>query len=139
MPKRISDVSLHVYVTSETLERVVQTVREVVDEHLQDREVFAWRFTLPVDTDDPAHDALESQWRAAHPGQDPDGYGTYEIALSLVGARAELTDAAMARLEQQLRQGISGVARTAPGGGIPFTIRAMERADVDLDTERERI
>ncbi|WP_433579088.1 hypothetical protein [Nocardia brasiliensis] len=125
--------------TSETLERVVQTVREVVDEHLQDREVFAWRFTLPVDTDDPAHDTLETQWRAAHPEQDPGDRGTYEIALSLVGARAELTDAAMARLEQQLRQGISGVARTEPDRGIPFTIRAMERADVDLDTERERI
>ncbi|WP_235211251.1 hypothetical protein [Nocardia brasiliensis] len=125
--------------TSETLERVVETVRAVVDEHLQDREVFAWRFTLPVDTDDPVHEALETQWRAAHPEQDPGDRGAYEIALSLVGARAELTDAAMARLEQQLRQGISGVAHSEPGGGIPFTIRAMERADVDLDTERERI
>lgn len=139
MPKRISDVSLHVYVTSETLERVVETVRAVVDEHLQDREVFAWRFTLPVDTDDPVHEALETQWRAAHPEQDPGDRGAYEIALSLVGARAELTDDAMARLEQQLRQGISGAAHSEPGGGIPFTIRAMERADVDLDTERERI
>lgn len=61
MPKRISDVSLHVYVTPETLERVVDTVRAVVDEHLAERDVFAWRFTLPVDSDDPAHAELQSR------------------------------------------------------------------------------
>ncbi|QIS02937.1 hypothetical protein F5X71_11995 [Nocardia brasiliensis] len=135
MPNRISDLSLNVYVTSETLERVVQTVREVVDDHLQDRDVFAWRFTLPVDADDPAHAELETRWRAAHPEADPAERGTYEIALSLVGADTELTDADMAQLELHLCQGISGVA----GADIPFSIRAMARADVDLDTERERI
>lgn len=139
MPKRISDVSLHVYVTPETLERVVETVREVVDDHLQDREVFAWRFTLPVDTDDPTHVTLETQWRMDHPGVEPGERGTYEIALSLVGAPAELTDADMAGLEQQLLHGIYGAARTEPGQNIPFSIRARQRADVDLDVERERI
>ncbi|MFG1797265.1 hypothetical protein [Nocardia sp. NPDC049149] len=139
MPKRISDVSLHVYVTPETLEAIVETVRAVVDDHLQDRDVFAWRFTLPVDSDDRAHVALETHWRAAHPGQEPTGCGTHEIALSLVGAPAELSDADIAELEQQLRHRISGLAGEDPSREIPFSIRAMQRTDVDLDAERERI
>lgn len=138
MPKRISDVSLHVYVTPETLERVVDTVRAVVDDHLTDRDVFAWRFTLPVDADDPAHTALASRCRTEPPCAGADARGTYEIALSLVGAPDQLTDHDMAALEQQLLQGISALARTEPGHGIPVSIRASQRADVDLDIERHR-
>lgn len=132
MPKRISDVSLHVYVTPETLEHIVDTVRELVDDHLQDRDVFAWRFTLPVDADDPAHCALESRWRAANPGRRRSTRGTYEIALSLVGAPTELTDADIAALEDQLRLGIHAVGADRE---IPFTIRALQRTDVDLDRD----
>ncbi|MFE7742045.1 hypothetical protein [Nocardia sp. NPDC057455] len=138
MPKRISDVSLHVYVTPEMLERVVDTVREVVDDHLADRDVFAWRFTLPVDSDDPAHAALASSC----PTDPPDGItgrrGTYEIALSLVGAPDQLTDADTAALEHQLLHAVSGLARTEPEGGIPVSIRASQRTDVDLDIDRDR-
>lgn len=137
MPKRISDVSLHVYVTPETLERVVDTVREVVDDHLTDRDVFAWRFTLPVDADDPAHAALESRCPADPPGDRSDRRSTYEIALSLVGAPDQLTDDHMAALERQLLQRISGLARTEPGSDIPVSIRASQRTDVDLDIDRD--
>jgi hypothetical protein len=138
MPKRISDVSLHVYVTPEILERVVDTVREVVDDHLADRDVFAWRFTLPVDADDPAHLALESGCRADPPGEISGNRCTYEIALSLVGAPDQLTDAHMAALEHELLHAVSGLARTEPGGGIPVSIRASQRTDVDLDIDRDR-
>ncbi|WP_406273534.1 hypothetical protein OH799_34990 [Nocardia sp. NBC_00881] len=138
MPKRISDVSLHVYVTPKTLERVVETVREVVDDHLADRDVFAWRFTLPVDTDDPAHMALETHWRELHLDRVPDTRATYEIALSLVGAPDELTDDDVAALERQLLHGIYAVARTEPGQEmIPVSIRASQRTDVDLDIDLE--
>ncbi|MBF6168348.1 hypothetical protein IU486_26880 [Streptomyces gardneri] len=137
MPKRISDVSLHVYVTPETLERVVDTVRAVVDDHLTDRDVFAWRFTLPVDIDDPAHTALAGRCPAAVPGALADDRGTYEIALSLVGAPDQLTGDHMAALERQLLHAISGLARTEPGDEIPVSIRASQRTDVDLDIDRD--
>ncbi|WP_280242070.1 hypothetical protein [Nocardia abscessus] len=136
MPKRISDVSLHVYVTPEILERVVDTVRAVVDDHLTDRDVFAWRFTLPVDADDPAHTALESRCHTDPSCGGPDDRDTYEIALSLVGAPDQLTDDHMAALERQLLHRISGLARTEPGRGIPVSIRASQRTDVDLDIDR---
>ncbi|MGW4718604.1 hypothetical protein [Nocardia sp. NPDC004260] len=123
--------------TPETLERVVDTVREVVDDHLTDRDVFAWRFTLPVDADDPAHAALESRCPADRPGDRSDRRGTYEIALSLVGVPDQLTDDHMATLERQLLQRISGLARTEPGADIPVSIRASQRTDVDLDIDRD--
>ncbi|MEU7633314.1 hypothetical protein AB0C34_25590 [Nocardia sp. NPDC049220] len=137
MPKRISDVSLHVYVRPDSLERVVETVREVVDEHLADRDVFAWRFTLPVDPDDPAHITLETRWRTEHLGRAAQNWVTYEIALSLVGAPDQLTDDDMATLERQLLQGIYAVAQTEPGQEIPVSIRASQRTDVDLDINLE--
>ncbi|MEU7767175.1 hypothetical protein AB0B25_18845 [Nocardia sp. NPDC049190] len=137
MPKRISDVSLHVYVPPESLERVVETVREVVDEHLADRDVFAWRFTLPVDTDDPTHIALETRWRTDHLGPEPQNRVTYEIALSLVGAPDQLTDNDVATLERQLLHGIYAVAQTEPGQEIPVSIRASQRTDVDIDIDLE--
>ncbi|MEU8899980.1 hypothetical protein [Nocardia sp. NPDC048505] len=134
MPKRISDVSLHVYVTPETLDRVVETVRDVVDDHLQDRDVFAWRFTLPVDADDAAHIALESQWRAAHPDLAPAGRRTYEIALSLVGAPRDLTAPGLAALERRLMLETAG-ATTDPQ--IPRTIRTQRRDSFEFEFERE--
>ncbi|WP_067655904.1 hypothetical protein [Nocardia harenae] len=137
MPKRISDVSLHVYLTPETLDHVVRAVREAVDAHLAERDVFAWRFTLPVDADDPRHAALESRWRADNPDLDPGARGCYEIALSLVGAPAELTDDDIATLEHTLLLALYAVPRDEPE--IPFTLSASQRTDVDLDTERERI
>ncbi|MBF6467603.1 hypothetical protein IU427_20780 [Nocardia beijingensis] len=136
MPKRISDVSLHVYVTPETLERVVDTVRAVVDEHLAERDVFAWRFTLPVDTDDPAHAALQSRCPTDPPGAVADR-ATYEIALSLVGAPDQLTDDHLAELERRLLRAVSRLARTEPGPGIPVSIRASQRTHVDLDIDRD--
>ncbi|MFE3444944.1 hypothetical protein ACFXNW_18085 [Nocardia sp. NPDC059180] len=135
MPKRISDVSLHVYVTPENLERIVEAVRTALDDHLQDRDVFAWRFTLPAAPDDPLHREFETHWRASNSGTLPTGYGTYEIALSLVGEPAELTDADMTALQDRLRTGITGAtAREAP-----FRIRAHQRTDVDLYPTIERI
>ncbi|MEU2033940.1 hypothetical protein [Nocardia amamiensis] len=138
MPKRISDVSLHVYVTPEALERVVETVREVVYDYLTDRDVFAWRFTLPVDTDDPAHAALTNHRATDRLYGAPENRHTYEIALSLVGAPDQLTDDDVATLERQLLRGISGLARTEPGRQIPVSIRASQRTDVDLDIDRDR-
>ncbi|MGK8524677.1 hypothetical protein ACRS6B_25400 [Nocardia asteroides] len=123
--------------TPETLERVVDTVREVVDDHLTDRDVFAWRFTLPVDSDDPAHTELAGRC-PAEPRGVPDVRATYEIALSLVGAPDQLTDDHMVTLERQLLQAVSGLARTEPGRGIPVSIRASQRTDVDLDIDRDR-
>ncbi|QIS11077.1 hypothetical protein [Nocardia arthritidis] len=131
MPKRISDVSLHVYVTTETLDRVVESVREVVDQHLRNREVFAWRFTLPVDADDAAHVLLETQWRMDHPGATPDGWRTYEIAISLVGPASRLTEANVAALEQKLAVGISALTPPPPSTTIPWTIRCRHRETYD--------
>ncbi|MFC8528586.1 hypothetical protein [Nocardia sp. NPDC057227] len=137
MPKRISDVSLHVYLTPETLDHVVRAVRDEVDAHLADREVFAWRFTLPVDTDDPRHAALETRWRTDNPDRDPGARGCYEIALSLVGAPAELTDGDIAELEHKLLLALYATPGDEPE--IPFTLSASQRTDLDLDTDRERI
>ncbi|MBF6213218.1 hypothetical protein IU433_24095 [Nocardia puris] len=133
MPKRtISDVSLHVYVTPETLDRVVESVRAVVDDHLQDRDVFAWRFTLPVDADTPAHALLETQWRVDHPGLHPGTRRTYEIALSLVGAPRALTVQGLAALQRELETSC-GTADL----DVPRTIRVQRRDSFDFDTERE--
>lgn len=129
MPKRISDVSLHVYVTPEILDRIVAGVRTVLDDHVHDRDVYAWRFTMPVDASDPIHRDLESQWRGSFPGCEPSAESTYEIALSLVGDPADLTDADIADLERGLALAVYGV---------PFTLRADQRTDVfapELDHE----
>ncbi|MCP2292459.1 hypothetical protein [Nocardia amikacinitolerans] len=134
MPKRISDVSLHVYVTPETLEQVVETVRTVVDDHLHDRDVFAWRFTLPVETDHPAHVMLETQWRGGHPGSEPETRRTYEIALSLVGAPRDLTAPSLAALERRLM--IETSCGTADPD-VPRTISTQRRDSFDFETERE--
>jgi hypothetical protein len=136
MPKRISDVSLHVYVTPETLERIVDTVRAVVDDHLQDRDVFAWRFTLPVDSDAPDHIMLEAQWRVDHPGRQPGARRTYEIALSLVGAPRDLTAPGLAALERRLMLETSGDPTDLE---IPRTIRVQRRDSFDFETERESL
>ncbi|WP_433679410.1 hypothetical protein [Nocardia sp. CA-119907] len=135
MPKRISDVSLHVYVTPETLDRVVASVREVVDDHLQDRDVFAWRFTLPVESDAPEHILLETQWRVDHPGQEPGTRHTYEIALSLVGAPRDLTAPSLAALEKRL---MLETASCPTDLEIPRTIRMQRRDSFDFENERER-
>ncbi len=136
MPKRISDVSLHVYVTPEALERVVETVRGVVDDHLEDRDVFAWRFTLPVDTEDPVHIVLESQWRVDHPDAEPGDRRTYEIALSLVGAQRDLSAPGLAALERRLMLETAG---GITGPEIPRTIRTQRRDTFDFETERESL
>ncbi|PPJ18997.1 hypothetical protein C5E44_07560 [Nocardia nova] len=134
MPKRISDVSLHVYVTPETLDRVVHTVRCVVDDHLAEHDVFAWRFTLPVDADQPGHTVLETQWRLEHPHRDPGARRTYEIALSLVGDPDQLTESGLAALEHRL---VLGIATTADA--VPYTIHALHRDSYDFDENRERL
>ncbi|NNH72047.1 hypothetical protein HLB23_19660 [Nocardia uniformis] len=133
MPKRISDVSLHVYVTPQTLDRVVGIVCRVVDEHVADRDLFAWRFTLPVEGDDPTHTVLETQWRLDHPDIEPENRRTYEIALSLVGDSRLLTKAAIDRLEQRL------VLNLSADQPFPYVIRALQREDFDLEENRERI
>jgi hypothetical protein len=133
MPKRISDVSLHVYVTPEALDHIVEIVRRVVDNHVAERDVFAWRFTLPVDTDQPDHSILETQWRASHPDTDPGDRRTYEIALSLVGDAKLLTPANLATLERALVHGISA------GGAVPYSIHALHRESFDLEENRELI
>ncbi|MFI5782196.1 hypothetical protein [Nocardia sp. NPDC051570] len=133
MPKRISDVSLHVYVTPETLERVVETVRRAVDDHVADRDIFAWRFTLPVDSDQPDHTVLETQWRLDHPGADSGGRSTYEIALSLVGDKKLLTAANLVTLERKLILGI------CTEDAVPHSIHALHRESFDLEENRELI
>ncbi len=133
MPKRISDVSLHVYVTPQTLDRVVGTVCRVVDEHVADRDLFAWRFTLPVEADDPTHRLLETQWRMDHPDAEPGERRTYEIALNLVGDARLLTKAAIARLEQRL---VLGLSADEP---LPYVIHALQRESFDLEENRERL
>lgn len=134
MPKRISDVSLHVFVTPETLDRIVAGIRAVLDDHLSDRDVFAWRFTLPVDATDPVHLDLESQWRRARPGSEPGEEATAEIALSLVGDPADLTDADIADLEHGLALAVYGAASHA----VPLRLRAHQRTDVELELDVER-
>lgn len=136
MPKRISDVSLHVYVTPETLDRIVANIRCVVDDRVQDRDVFAWRFTLPVDTTDTVHQELESQWRGSHPGHHPATEATFEIALGLVGEPADLTPADIADLEHGLAGAVRGAGTV---DAVPYTLRAHERTDVEFDFDVERL
>ncbi|QIS19203.1 hypothetical protein F6W96_13795 [Nocardia terpenica] len=133
MPKRISDVSLHVYVTAETLERVVETVRDVVDDHVADRDLFAWRFTLPVESDQAVHRMLETRWRLGHPGTDPADRRTYEIALSLVGDVEQLTEEGLTDLESSL------VLEIAADDTVPYSIHALHREGFDLEENRELI
>ncbi|GAB0108028.1 hypothetical protein JMUB6875_70310 [Nocardia sp. JMUB6875] len=133
MPKRISDVSLHVYVTPQTLHRVTQTVCRVVDEYVADRDIFAWRFTLPVECDDPTHTVLETQWRLDHPGREPGDRRTYEIALSLVGEARQLTKAGIAKLEQRL------VLELSADEPVPYIVHALQRENFELEENRELI
>jgi len=133
MPKRISDVSLHVYVTPEALEQLVDTVRTTLTDQVCDRDVYAWRCTLPVEPDDPVHHRFDSRWRSNHPGRDPDDRATYEIALSLVGDPTELTETDVAALENDLTAGVDATC-----GEVPFTISAHQRTGVD-DPIPERI
>ncbi len=121
MPKRISDVSLHVHVTPPDLERIVTAVRAVLDDHLADRDVFAWRFTLPVEDTDPIHLDLESRWHATRPGRASEATSTSEIALSLVGAADDLTDDDIADLEHALILAVYALGD--PESPIPFTLR----------------
>ncbi|WP_239476441.1 hypothetical protein [Nocardia arizonensis] len=114
----------------------METVRGVVDDHLEDREVFAWRFTLPVDTDDPMHTLLETQWRVEHPDEQPDGRRTYEIALSLVGAPRDLTAPGLAALERRLMMETAGGTADPH---IPRSIRVQRRDSFDFETERESL
>ncbi|WP_324194199.1 hypothetical protein [Nocardia blacklockiae] len=109
------------------------TVRRVVDDHVGDSDVFAWRFTLPVDPDQAAHGLLETQWLLDHPGADPSDRRTYEIALSLVGDQSLLTEANLSTLEQQLMQSISGA------NAVPYSIHALQRESFDLEENRELI
>ncbi|WP_239004121.1 hypothetical protein [Nocardia panacis] len=125
--------------TAETLDRVVQTVREAVDQHLRNREVFAWRFTLPVDIDDEAHLLLETQWRLDHPGLAPRQCHTYEIAISLVGPASRLTESGVAALENKLAARLSALAAAPPGTTIPWTMRCRHHQTKDFDTNRELI
>lgn len=131
MPKRVSDVSLHVYATPETLDRVVDNVRHVAVDRVAERDVFAWRFTLPVDTDQPAHVQLETQWRTEHPGIDTAERATYEIVLSLVGEAAALTEGYLAALEQQLLLAISREP------DVPCSLHAEQRESFDIEENRE--
>ncbi|MFF3570310.1 hypothetical protein [Nocardia jiangxiensis] len=119
--------------TPETLDRVVATVRRVVDEHVADRDLFAWRFTLPVDADQPTHAVLETQWRLDNPDEDPGDRRTYEIALSLVGDAKLLTETNLAQLERRLMLCIS--AQDA----VPYEIHTLHRESFDLEENRELI
>ncbi|MCM6773214.1 hypothetical protein NDR87_07005 [Nocardia sp. CDC159] len=105
----------------------------MVDDHVADRDIFAWRFTLPVDADQPDHTVLETQWRLDHPGADPAGRRTYEIALSLVGDKKLLTEANLAALERKLVLGIS------TEDAVPHSIHALHRESFDLEENRELI
>ncbi|MFD5180305.1 hypothetical protein ACFWM1_31150 [Nocardia sp. NPDC058379] len=120
--------------TPEILDRIVASVRTVLDDHLQDREAFAWRFTLPVDAADPLHRELESQWRATHPDTAPETEAAFEIALSLVGDPADLTDADIADLEHGLALAVYGAASHA----VPFVLRADQRTDLEWELDVER-
>ncbi|MFF2088102.1 hypothetical protein ACFVVM_30345 [Nocardia sp. NPDC058176] len=124
--------------TPEILDRIVASIRTVVDDHLQDRDVFAWRFTLPVDTADPIHHDLETQWRGTHSGLDPKTEATYEIALSLVGDPVEFTDTDVTELEDCLVLAVYGAVGPPPCPGIPFRLRADQRTDLALELDREQ-
>ncbi|MGS2810183.1 hypothetical protein [Nocardia sp. MW-W600-9] len=120
--------------TPEILDHIVARVRAVLDDHLQDRDVFAWRFTLPVDAADPLHQELESQWRAMYSGAEPKSEAAFEIALSLVGDPADLTDADIADLEHRLALAVYG----APTPAVPFVLRADQRTDLEWELDVER-
>jgi len=139
MPKRISDLSLHVYAMPETLDQVVDTVRTVVDDHLQDRDVFAWRFTLPAGDEDPAHILLATQWLLEHPDEQPGARSTYEIALSLVGAPEDLTEPDLDALRQHLLCETAGLESAGTGSDcdLPRTITVRRRDSFDYEFERE--
>lgn len=139
MPKRISDLSLHVYAMPETLERVVDTVRTVVDDHLQDRDVFAWRFTLPTGVDDPTHILLAAQWLLDHPDELPGPRTTYEIAVSLVGAPEDLTEPDLDTLRQRLLCETAWLETSGTGfdSELPRTITVRRRDSFDYEFERE--
>ncbi|WP_245718034.1 hypothetical protein [Nocardia miyunensis] len=109
------------------------TVRQVVDEHVADRDLFAWRFTLPIDPDQPSHAVLETQWRLDNPGADPGDRHAYEIALSLVGDAKLLTEANLAQLETRLMLCIS--AQDA----VPYEIHTLHRESFDFEENRELI
>ncbi|MFC4123371.1 hypothetical protein [Nocardia rhizosphaerae] len=119
--------------TPEIRDRIVTGVRTVLDDHLQDLDIFAWRFTLPTDSGDPVHRELETQWRSAHPGAEPDAEATYEIALSLVGDPADLTDTEIAGLEHGLVLAVYGAAEHA----VPFTLCAHQRTGVERESDPE--
>ncbi|WP_319945210.1 hypothetical protein [Nocardia macrotermitis] len=119
--------------TPETLDRVVATVRRVVDQHVADRDLFAWRFTLPVEPDQPDHAMLETQWRLDNPDQDPGDRRTYEIAVSLVGDAKLLTGANLAQLETRLMLSLS------TQDAVPYEIRTLHRESFDLEENRELI
>ncbi|WP_324192653.1 hypothetical protein [Nocardia transvalensis] len=105
----------------------------MVDEHVADRDVFAWRFTLPVEPDQPDHTLLETQWLLDHPGVDPGDRRTYEIALSLVGDKKLLTQANLSALEQRL------VLEISAEDAVPYSIHALHRESFDLEENRELI
>ncbi|WP_233608585.1 hypothetical protein [Nocardia stercoris] len=119
--------------TPEILDRVVAAVRRVVDDHVAHRDLSAWRFTLPVDPDRPAHTLLESQWRQDNPGADPGDRRTYEIALSLVGEQEDLTEADLDALERRL------VLRISAADAVPYSIHALFHDSFDLEENHERI
>ncbi|GGK68118.1 hypothetical protein [Nocardia camponoti] len=124
--KRVSDISLHVFVSPEILDQIVAGVREVVDDHVTDRDIFAWRFTLPIEATDPAYLDLESRWRRAHFDADPGALAAYEIAVSLVSDPDELTEGDLASLEHGLALAVHHTAPTSP-----FTLRADRRTELD--------
>ncbi|MFC6014475.1 hypothetical protein [Nocardia lasii] len=126
-------MSLHVYATPEILDRIVAGIRDVLDDHLHDRDIYAWRFTLPVDAEDVVHRDLAAQWRERRPERAPGAERAYEVALSLVGDPAELTDTDIADLEHGI-----ALAVYAADTDVPFTLRAHQRTDVvvpELDHE----
>ncbi|MFJ9367001.1 hypothetical protein ACIRRA_21610 [Nocardia sp. NPDC101769] len=119
--------------TPQTLHRVTETVCRVVDEYVADRDIFAWRFTLPVECDEPTHTVLETQWRLDNPGAEPGARRTYEIALSLVGEARQLTKAGIAKLEQRL------VLELSADEPIPYIVHALQRENFELEENRELI
>lgn len=127
MPKRISDVSLHVYVTPDTLAEVVASVCHALEDQLDSCGVVAWRSTLPVACDDPRHANFDEHWRRWHPGCTPDGHATYEIALSLLGDPAEFTDKDVDAFEKRLAADVQALTPTP----VPFSISAHQHTDID--------
>ncbi|MFC4373104.1 hypothetical protein ACFO5K_03225 [Nocardia halotolerans] len=119
--------------TPEDLDRIVAGIRSVVDDHLQDRDVFAWRCTVPVDAAETVHQDLESQWHRSHPGDHPATEATFEIAIGLVGEPTELTGADIADLEHELALAVCGAEP------VPYTLRAHQRTDAEFDLDVGRL